>query len=65
MVFDPLFTRWPKHPVVVLVDVGEERPRTVCTGIVAHVPIEEMEVGLSTCTGISPVFIGFYMLGGV
>jgi tRNA-binding EMAP/Myf-like protein len=34
-----------------LVDVGEEKPRTVVSGLVKHIPIEKMQVG-SSCLKI-------------
>ena len=30
-------------PLTCTVDVGEEKPRNVCSGLVMHVPIEEMQ----------------------
>ncbi len=32
-------------PLTCSVDIGEATPRTVCSGLVEHIPIEKMEVG--------------------
>ena len=31
-----------------LVDVGEETPRTICSGLVGHVPMETLDVSFKS-----------------
>ena len=47
-----LIRKAEKHPdadslYVEEIDVGEEAPRTVVSGLVKYIPLEEMQVGLS------------------
>ena len=38
-------------PLFLSVDIGEETPRTVCSGLVKHIPLDEIQV--SECVLVS------------
>jgi methionyl-tRNA synthetase len=49
-----LIRKAEKHPdadslYVEEIDVGEEAPRTVVSGLVKYIPLEEIQVGLCSC----------------
>lgn len=62
-----LITRAQKHPdadslYVEEIDVGEGQPRTVVSGLVKYIPLEEMQVLFYTFTGLS-MMITYVLFG--
>lgn len=71
-----LITKVQKHPdadslYVEEIDVGEPRPRTVVSGLVKYIPLEEMQVSLSSAAScvflyaINPLPVEIHLLNNV
>ena len=39
-----------------VVELGEEKPRTVCSGLVAHISLQDMQVSVKTNVILSPLY---------
>ena len=45
-------------PLFLSVDIGEETPRTVCSGLVKHIPLDEIQV--SECVLVSTRIVSLF-----
>lgn len=40
-----------------VVELGEEKPRTVCSGLVAHISLQDMQVNVKTIVIMSSLYL--------